>query len=166
MIKQFTASVYIIKNQKALLIFHPKLHKWLPPGGHVEPNEMPTETAKREAKEETGLDIEFIAQENIWVNYWNARSFERPYLCLLEEIPAYKDQAAHQHIDFVYLARPASQQSAITTTPLPCQWFDRTDLGKLQPDVDIFKETLDVLNHLLTPSSSINQPASELIFAE
>src|SRR5438309_1914918 len=96
--KEFTATVYIIENQKVLLIYHHKLQKWLPPGGHIEENETPPEAAKREALEETGYEIEFIIQENVWIKQLNASSFERPYLCLLEEIPAYKDKEAHQHM--------------------------------------------------------------------
>ena len=45
--RQFTTSVYILEEQKVLLIFHKKLQKWLPPGGHIEPNEAPPEAARR-----------------------------------------------------------------------------------------------------------------------
>lgn len=143
--KEFTASAYILHEQKILLLFHHKFQKWLPPGGHVEANETPAETAKREAKEETGLDIEFIKQENIWLNYWNAVSFDRPYFCLLGNIPAYKDRPAHQHMDFVYIAKPIK---LITEMPENCRWFKRTELQTLKPDVEIFQETLDVIDHL------------------
>ena len=71
--KQFTTSVYILHQGQVLLLMHPKLKKWLPPGGHVEENESPPEAAKREVKEETGLEITFIKQENLWVKRWNAR---------------------------------------------------------------------------------------------
>lgn len=153
--KQFTASVYIINDQKILLIKHPKLQKWLPPGGHVENNETPVEAARREVREETGLEIELIPQENIWVNYWNANSFERPYLCLLEEIPPYKDQPAHQHMDFIYVANLISAKSSSPSESLIYQWFDQKGLDLLEPDVDIFKETLQVLQHLLATFCSI-----------
>jgi 8-oxo-dGTP diphosphatase len=38
-----------------LLVDHIKAGLWLPPGGHVEPDEHPAETARREAGEELGL---------------------------------------------------------------------------------------------------------------
>lgn len=143
--KQFTASVYLIDNQKFLLIYHHKLKKWLPPGGHVEPNETPAEAARREVLEETGLEIEFFLQENVSVNYWNAKSIERPYLCLLENIPAHQDIPAHQHIDFVYIAKPLCIPDI---SPFSYRWFSWDDLVQLQPDVEIFQETLDVIKHL------------------
>lgn len=76
--KEFTSSVYLIENQMVLLIYHLKLQKWLSPGGHVEANETPAEAAKREVLEETGLEIEFLSQENLSINCWNAKSIDRP----------------------------------------------------------------------------------------
>lgn len=144
--RQFTATVYIIEKEKVLLLFHRKLQKWLPPGGHLEQDETPPEAARREVLEETGLDIEFIQQENVWVNQWNASSFERPYLCLLEEIPAYHQEPAHQHMDMIYVARPLNIKSFETEA---IRWFSIEELLLLKPDQEIFTETLDVIQHLL-----------------
>ena len=58
--RQFTATLYIFFEGKTLLHCHPKLGKWVPPGGHLEPNETPPEAAIREAKEETGLDVAIL----------------------------------------------------------------------------------------------------------
>lgn len=144
--KQFTATVYIIDGIRVLLIFHRKLKKWLPPGGHLEPNEIPSEGARREAREETGLEIAFIQQENVWVERWNAKSFERPYLCLLEEIPAFGDQPAHQHVDFVYLATPAGGNEIQNHEEIDgMRWFSLEEIEKLAPDEEIFVETQQVL---------------------
>jgi 8-oxo-dGTP diphosphatase len=38
-----------------LLVDHVNAGLWLPPGGHVEPDEHPAETASREAEEELGI---------------------------------------------------------------------------------------------------------------
>jgi 8-oxo-dGTP diphosphatase len=35
--------------------------EWEPVSGHVEPGEAPSDAARREAKEETGLDVEIVA---------------------------------------------------------------------------------------------------------
>jgi 8-oxo-dGTP pyrophosphatase MutT (NUDIX family) len=152
--RQFTATVYIVDHDKVLLIHHRKLNKWLPPGGHLDPNEIPPDGARREAREETGLEIEFIPQENVWVERWNARSFERPYLCLLEEIPAHGDKAAHQHVDFIYLARPAGGkevQNHCETGGM--RWFTLQEIRNLKPDEEIFVETQQTLEKILMKSS-------------
>jgi 8-oxo-dGTP pyrophosphatase MutT (NUDIX family) len=39
------------------MLKHKKLGKWLPPGGHIEPNELPDDAACREVLEETGLKV-------------------------------------------------------------------------------------------------------------
>lgn len=148
--REFTATVYVIDNQKVLLIFHKKLGKWLPPGGHMEANETPPETARREVKEESGLDIEFIPQENVWIERWNASSFERPYLCLLEEIPEYRDRPAHQHVDFIYIGRPSGGVKMDEAV-----WFTLDEVEAMASDQDIFEETKQTIRHLLTRSFAL-----------
>jgi len=149
--KQFVSSVYILDHQKVLLIFHKKLKKWLPPGGHLEADETPPEAAKREAFEETGLEIGLFLQENVWIKKWNATSFARPYLCLHEEVPSFEDQAAHQHIDFVYLGFPLTGN--LKENPAESQglrWFTLEEIEKLEPDENIFTETQEILRKILT----------------
>lgn len=45
-------TLYDPKVNQLLLVNHKKALLWLPPGGHVEPNEHPSDTAKRELNEE------------------------------------------------------------------------------------------------------------------
>jgi len=143
----FTATAYVIQHSQVLLLPHPKLKKWLPPGGHVELNETPPECAKRETLEETGLKISFIPQENVWLHFENASSLPRPYLCLLENIPAYQETPAHQHIDMIYLARP------IQGKPFDhVKWFSLEEIEKLKNDIEIFEETKITARHLLLSS--------------
>ena len=142
--RHFTATAYILDDHKTVLIYHPKHKKWLPPGGHLHENETPPECALREAKEETGLDIVLIRQENLWLDFWNASSIERPYLCLLENIPAHGETPAHQHIDQIFLAKPVG--GALLPS---AQWFTLSEIEKLEDDVDIFVETKKTLRHLL-----------------
>lgn len=43
-----------------LLVDHINAGLWLPPGGHVEPQEHPVETARREAREELAIEVAFV----------------------------------------------------------------------------------------------------------
>jgi 8-oxo-dGTP pyrophosphatase MutT (NUDIX family) len=50
-----------LERQSLLLVHHRKADLWLPPGGHVEPDEDPAETARRELKEELDLVADFTS---------------------------------------------------------------------------------------------------------
>lgn len=47
-------------RQQLLLVDHRQAELWLPPGGHVEPDEPPQATVLREAQEELGLHASFL----------------------------------------------------------------------------------------------------------
>lgn len=144
--KQFTATAYILNDQKVLLLMHPKLGKWLPPGGHMEENETPPQAAIREVKEETGLDVEILKEEHLWVERWNATSFERPFLCLLENIPPHKDKPAHQHIDFIYLCRLIGGKTEDSHQNMQTiRWFTLDEVRALKADEEVFAETQEVI---------------------
>lgn len=152
--RQFTATVYIIDEGRVLLIHHRKLNKWLPPGGHLDANELPPECAIREAFEETGLKIELVLDENIHISEPNASSFARPWMCLLEEIPAIGDQPHHQHIDFIYIGRPAGGEVTHNGDEThDIRWFTLDEVLKLRVEVEIFQETVDTIVTLLPARS-------------
>jgi 8-oxo-dGTP pyrophosphatase MutT (NUDIX family) len=149
--KQFTATVYIVDKDKVLLIYHKKMCKWLPPGGHIDPNELPSDAAIREAKEETGIDVELILDENIHIQQNNATSFPRPYMCLLEEIPAWNGHAAHQHMDFIYVGKKINgslKQNPRETNGI--RWFTFKELQELVQEVEIYTETFKTIEKLIT----------------
>ncbi len=50
-----TASAIVVGPSGVVLHRHRRLHRWLQPGGHVEPGEMPADAALREVAEETGI---------------------------------------------------------------------------------------------------------------
>ncbi len=144
--RQFTATVYILHQDKVLLIKHEKYAKWMPPGGHLEPNELPHEAAIREALEEANVAVEILSQENIQLDTPGAKTIPRPHQCLLEQIPAYKDQPPHQHIDMIYLGRPLSK---VTETE-SVRWFNLSEIEALPPNA-LFDDVKQLLLLLLEP---------------
>lgn len=54
-----------MKNKKVLLVLHNVFHYWVPPGGHIDNNELFFEAAEREFLEETGLKVQAISSAPI-----------------------------------------------------------------------------------------------------
>lgn len=50
-----------------LLVEHRNAGLWLPTGGHVEPGEHPIETARREAREELGIEPSFLSEAPLFI---------------------------------------------------------------------------------------------------
>ena len=113
--RHFTATAYVFDGEgRVLLLWHEKLRRWMPPGGHVDADELPEDAAVRECKEETGLDIDVVEPETADLyaeNRTEGRMMKRPAAMLLEEIPAFEGtaakpaQPAHQHMDFLFVGR-------------------------------------------------------------
>lgn len=61
---------------RILLVDHKKARLWLPPGGHVEPNENPKDTVRREAQEELGLQAQFMYEHPIFLSVINTAGIQ------------------------------------------------------------------------------------------
>ena len=97
--RHFTVAVFVVREGEVLLHRHRKLGMWLPPGGHIEENELPDEAAVREVFEETGLRVELVGERREDVE--DPVQLYRPAGVQLENIAP-----GHQHIDLIYFARP------------------------------------------------------------
>lgn len=136
------ATAFIYHEERLAFIFHPFFGKWLPPGGHVEENETPQTAAIREALEETGLAIELINPTCFSFNYTNAKTIVSPLYCALEAIPEGPKGAAHEHLDYVFLARVKGCTKLISPEGLKAAWFSKKQILELSSD-EIFAETRD-----------------------
>lgn len=120
----FTVSIFIVKDRKVLFIFHRQLDRWLPIGGHIELDENPEQAALREAKEESGLDVELVGDRP-------PLEKEEGFLPLLN--PRYLDihliKAPHWHIGMVYFARVKSGEVKLNVEEhKDIQWLAEKDL--------------------------------------
>src|SRR5579871_4695717 len=60
--RDFTVATFVVHESRVLLLMHQKLQMWLPPGGHIEPNELPDEAAVHEVLEETGIHVQLAGE--------------------------------------------------------------------------------------------------------
>lgn len=131
--RHFVATVYIVNDGAVALHEHEKLEMWLPPGGHIDRDELPHEAAIRETREETGLDVDLVTPESHDLDSSTARSIPKPQHFLLEDIDVYDGDVGHQHIDFIYYGRVESRaiDPASGETPAEAwEWFTDEELDE------------------------------------
>ncbi|MFZ9857102.1 MAG: NUDIX hydrolase [Roseiflexaceae bacterium] len=124
--RDFTATTFVVDNHKTLLLLHRKLNMWLPPGGHIDPNELPHDAACREVREETGFEVALHSTSH---PLGHVQILPQPHCILLEDI-----STDHQHIDLIYFGRvvggalnPSIRESA------GVRWLDWNQLDS--PDI-------------------------------
>lgn len=132
----FTASVYIVHGGKILLHKHKVLGIWLPPGGHIELDEDPNEAAIREAKEETGLDVELVGKRTVYDTPFGASDLIPPRFLNRH---FYDAKRTHEHVDMAFFGRSASDAARPEVEGGEIRWFTKEELERgvipLEPDV-------------------------------
>ena len=112
-------------SAKVLFIYHHRLHRWLLPGGHVEPtDESLADAAAREAVEETTIRLD--------------PAFT-PYLAGIDVhgIPAKKEEPFHLHHDLIWCFRATSEIIATTDEAPQVRWARKEDWDSMQIAVSI-----------------------------
>lgn len=130
MTRDFTATTFVVHEGRTLLLLHRKLGKWFPPGGHIDPHELPDQAALREVREESGLEVELLTHSS---TLGNVRVLPQPYCILLEDIGP-----GHQHIDLIYFARVCAGSLAYAEREAQAaRWFTWDMLGEPEIAEDI-----------------------------
>ena len=102
--RHFTVSGFLSHEGRTALHWH-RLGLWLPPGGHIQPDEDPIEAVVREIEEETGLAATVVPTTRLYPHEL-PRQLPPPVTIGVYDID--EPGSPHQHIDFVYFTRPAS----------------------------------------------------------
>jgi len=125
----FTVAIFVVHDGKILLIHHRKLDKWLPLGGHIELDEDPEQAALREAKEESGLDVELLG-ERAPTTGPGTRALITPRFLDIHRITD-----THEHIGLIYWARHKNSADAKCATEEhhDIRWCPAAELDTLQP---------------------------------
>jgi 8-oxo-dGTP pyrophosphatase MutT (NUDIX family) len=140
----FTATGIVFNiNKEILMIHHNKLQVWLPPGGHIDENELPTDAVLREIFEETGINAKII---------YNKRGIhecelDMPFTILLEDI---EGNGTHNHIDMIFLC------NAINTELKPQEnevhgigWFSLEQIKQLKTYDNVINTVTRAMEHII-----------------
>jgi 8-oxo-dGTP pyrophosphatase MutT (NUDIX family) len=98
-----TGSAWVVNKDfsHVVLVHHAKLNKWVQPGGHCDGEANVAAVARREAEEETGLNVTLITPEIFDID--------------THEIPEYWRTPAHCHYDVRFLLRADSAQTPVVS---------------------------------------------------
>lgn len=124
--RDFTVATFVVHQNAVLLLRHAKLQMWLPPGGHIEPNELPDEAAVREVREEAGIEVRLIGERALPVA-------EPRQLLIPRGIQVERIAPGHEHIDLVYFAVPVgSTRLRSNSESTKIGWFGPQELTRLE----------------------------------
>jgi 8-oxo-dGTP pyrophosphatase MutT (NUDIX family) len=128
----FTVAIFVVHQQQVLLVLHRRLGKWLPLGGHIELDEDPEQAALREAREESGLDIELVGERPPTTEP-GTRALIAPRFLDIHRI-----NPTHEHIGMIYFARPAADSEPANLQLAVeehhgIKWVSESGLEDLQP---------------------------------
>lgn len=126
--RHFTATGFVVQTSRTLLHWHKRLQQWMPPGGHIEPDEDPVQAVLREIQEETGTTAEVIPSVPV-LPFPYPGQLQPPYTILLED--SAEAGEPHQHIDLIYFCRLAD--GAPDPTLGDFHWVDEDTLRSNQP---------------------------------
>ena len=103
--KEKSCGCIILKDGKVLLIYEKIGQYWGFPKGHIENNETEIETAKREVKEEVGLDVEIDKEKRYELNYITDKGIDKTTV--------------------LYIAKPKSEKVVMQESEVEeVQWCD------------------------------------------
>jgi 8-oxo-dGTP pyrophosphatase MutT (NUDIX family) len=126
----FTASAFVLSPDGGalLLVHHGKLHRWLQPGGHLEPDDAGVfAAARREVLEEVGIgDVELAQGEAL-------------FDVDVHDIPSLKGDPVHRHYDLRVLLRSRTLAARAGSDAKDVRWVALEDVNLAESDESVMR---------------------------
>ena len=134
----FTATGIVFNSEnKILMVHHNKLQVWLPPGGHIDENELPDDAVIREIFEETGVKVEIVPNTHDLGFIDGCKELETPFITLLEDI---EGNGTHNHIDMVYICEALNENLEPQNSEVhDIGWFTYEEIKELTTFDNVIK---------------------------
>ena len=153
----FTASAFVLSPdlEGLLLIFHGKFHRWLQPGGHVDPDDRDlAAAARREVLEEAGINVQRSTsnvQRSIepdrpagrWtldVERWTL-NVDVVFDLDIHPIPANprKSEPAHEHFDVRFLFQATAHEFQAGSDAKDARWVALDEVTEELTDASVVR---------------------------
>jgi 8-oxo-dGTP diphosphatase len=128
--RHFTCTGFVVDGDRTLLLWHRRLRMWVPPGGHLEPDEDPVTAVLREIREETGLEAEVLPLSDTFPFPYPGQ-IAPPYTILLED--SAESGETHKHMDMIYFCRPTNSKTLHPREDTVVTWVEEGDLAADRP---------------------------------
>lgn len=139
-IREFLSTVFVVNKGKVLMTWNKKVNNWIPIGGHIEQNELPCSSVIREAKEESGLDIELVSP----FDKSKTANLVQPVHIHLDHI-----KEDHKHINLIYFGIIKDGKCfKIDDEGKKLKWFSKKELEKEDLLPSVKEWAIEALNQL------------------
>lgn len=130
-LNDFTISVFIVHENRVLLVHHKRYDLWLPVGGHIELDEDPEQALWREIEEESGLkqnQVEILSSKPK-EKFKSSKFLLTPNFLDIHDI-----DEKHKHIGLTYFAKAKTDKVVLSDEHYDMAWFSKDEIeeGKVE----------------------------------
>jgi len=132
--------IYLVRDDgKVLLHWNKNMNTWIPVGGHIEVGETPREAIRREIKEETEFDFDFLENSEIQGNS-KIIKFHR---FQIDTVPHH-----NHHMTFVFVGKCKEYfEKQGTDKGEKLKWFSKDEILEIKEDMieSVWKVALEAI---------------------